>query len=388
MISGRVLLKATLFSLSFLFFQLFIYSQEKTLDGFKIFKVNCAACHSVGSNKVVGPGLQGITEKRTREWLGKWIANSGEFIASGDADAQAIFAEFNSIPMPPQAVSPEEIDAILEYIKNPTAGEPVVADAAPTDQTNVVVEPDNSILLYVLGVLFLLLLILVIVLVRLKIATQKSLAKDEGKVYNGPDSVIGDIKAIIKKNPKLMVVFIIIFIFGGLVSLMDGAFQIGVHQGYKPEQPIKFSHQIHAGLDKIDCNYCHSSARHSKTSGIPSLNVCMNCHKAIDGSNGKTFMYNGTEYSMTEESAITKHTKVYARDYSKVKNPELVVSSLMKDYSKKIEEFYNIKAEGDVEKLLLVLGKQRGFLVKGGEIDEDRTARLILKDWQLGNIRV
>ncbi len=93
------------------------------------------------------------------------------------------------------------------------------------------------------------------------------------------------------------------------------------------------------------------------------------------------------EYS-TEGSAMVKHTKVYARDYSKVKDPELVVASLMKDYSKELEEFYKIKADGDIEKLLLTLGKQRGFLAKGGEIDEDRTARLILKDWQTGNIRV
>lgn len=94
------------------------------------------------------------------------------------------------------------------------------------------------------------------------------------------------------------------------------------------------------------------------------------------------------EYSTTEGKAIAKHTKVYARDYSKVKNPELVVASLMKDYSKELEDFYKIEADGDIEKLLLTLGKQKGFLVKGGEIDEDRASRLILKDWQLGNIRV
>ncbi len=94
------------------------------------------------------------------------------------------------------------------------------------------------------------------------------------------------------------------------------------------------------------------------------------------------------EYASTGNDALAKHTKVYARDYSKVKDPELVVASLMKDYGKQIEEFYEIDAEGDVEKLLLVLGKQKNFLKKGGEIDEDRTARLIIKDWQMGDIRV
>jgi mono/diheme cytochrome c family protein len=298
-LSGRTLLKVSLFCLSFLSFQLFVYSQEASLDGAKIFKANCAACHSVGTNKLVGPGLQGVNEKYSREWLGKWIINSGELIASGDADAQAIFAEYNNLPMPPQPVTEEEVDAILAYIQNPNTGE---TQEEATAKKDVVVEViDNSAITYILGVVVLLLLILIVVLINLKITTKKALAKDEGKIYDGPNSVVEDIKDIASKNQKVITVIVIVLIFAGLVDMMDGAFQIGVHQGYKPEQPIKFSHKVHAGDNKIDCNYCHSSARHSKTSGIPSLNVCMNCHKVVDGSNGKTFSYNGKDYPMTDE---------------------------------------------------------------------------------------
>jgi DNA-directed RNA polymerase subunit RPC12/RpoP len=57
--------------------------------------------------------------------------------------------------------------------------------------------------------------------------------------------------------------------------------QVGVDEGYEPIQPIHYSHRIHAGDNEINCKYCHSSARVSKHSGIPSLNVCMNCHKNI-----------------------------------------------------------------------------------------------------------
>jgi hypothetical protein len=56
---------------------------------------------------------------------------------------------------------------------------------------------------------------------------------------------------------------------------------IGVYQGYAPEQPIKFSHKIHAGDNEIACVYCHHSADKGKTAGIPSVNVCMNCHKGV-----------------------------------------------------------------------------------------------------------
>lgn len=49
--------------------------------------------------------------------------------------------------------------------------------------------------------------------------------------------------------------------------------------GYKPEQPIKFSHEKHAGEMAIDCHYCHAAARRSTSAGVPPSNTCMGCHK-------------------------------------------------------------------------------------------------------------
>ena len=94
------------------------------------------------------------------------------------------------------------------------------------------------------------------------------------------------------------------------------------------------------------------------------------------------------EYSAIKKDAIAKHVKVSARGYSQVKEPELIISELMKDYAKQIEAFYKIKSKGDVEILLEELGKQKNFLKKGGEINEDQTARLIIKDWQEGKIKL
>jgi hypothetical protein len=80
--------------------------------------------------------------------------------------------------------------------------------------------------------------------------------------------------------------------------------QIGIDQGYAPVQPIHYSHKIHAGANKIDCKYCHSSAIKSKHSGIPSLNVCMNCHKNIAEYNGEEDLANGyTKEFYTKEIA-------------------------------------------------------------------------------------
>ena len=93
------------------------------------------------------------------------------------------------------------------------------------------------------------------------------------------------------------------------------------------------------------------------------------------------------DYSDSNLIAISKHTKVGARSYSQIKNPDIVVSEIVKEFPNVIENFYNIDSEGDSEILIEKLGRKRGILKKGNEVDEDRTARLILKDWQEGRIR-
>lgn len=295
------IIKLSFFFLSFLFVQPFVYSQS----GEKLFKANCAACHSVGENTVVGPGLQGINDKYSEEWLIKWTTNSQELINSGDADAIAIFEEFNSLPMPPQAVNPDEIKAILAYIaSSSTAPEAGATDDCGKEGIYVwegqeTPEPLSSTS-YMFIAIALVLAGLVFMLNRYRAIAAKMVAKKEGKSYEGPISLLDAFKRLIIKNKGIAAGIIIIAVFGGLVDLMFGAMEIGVHQDYKPEQEIKFSHKVHAGCNQIDCNYCHSSARHSKTSGIPSLNVCMNCHKFVNGGEN-TFVYNGKEYPMSEE---------------------------------------------------------------------------------------
>ena len=83
----------------------------------------------------------------------------------------------------------------------------------------------------------------------------------------------------------MSVKLVVLFLAVGLVSL--GALgaavawqlsRVGIHQGYAPEQPIAFSHKIHAGDSQIPCQYCHFAARKSRHAGIPPANVCMNCH--------------------------------------------------------------------------------------------------------------
>jgi hypothetical protein len=92
------------------------------------------------------------------------------------------------------------------------------------------------------------------------------------------------VEILTSKGIIAFVIFALV-VLGGYTTV-NNAIMLGRQQGYQPEQPIKFSHATHAGLQQIDCQYCHDGARRSKHSVIPALNTCMNCHNAIKvGSN-------------------------------------------------------------------------------------------------------
>lgn len=84
---------------------------------------------------------------------------------------------------------------------------------------------------------------------------------------------------------------------------------------------------------------------------------------------------------------LKKHAMIGVRTYDSTKNPEFVVAEIMADNPGLFESHYQIEANGDSEILLEELGRKRNLLIKGGNIDLDRTARLVLKDWQAGKIR-
>ncbi len=79
--------------------------------------------------------------------------------------------------------------------------------------------------------------------------------------------------------------------------LAVNAIAFGRAEGFSPAQPIKFSHAVHAGQNKTDCNYCHHSAKNSKTAGIPASGVCWNCHFLVR---------NGTKSGAWEISKIVQ----------------------------------------------------------------------------------
>jgi ribosome biogenesis GTPase A len=95
-----------------------------------------------------------------------------------------------------------------------------------------------------------------------------------------------------------------------------------------------------------------------------------------------------SHYSSTDEEKMAKTAKVGGKSFSQIKEPELAVTKIMEEYAKEIENYYKIKAKGNSEELIEKLGRKKGFLTKGNKIDEDKTSRLILKDFQEGNIKI
>ena len=95
-----------------------------------------------------------------------------------------------------------------------------------------------------------------------------------------------------------------------------------------------------------------------------------------------------SEYSAVDKEKISKQTKLGGRSYSQVKEPEMVIDSLVKEFPNVLEDFYGVKEKGNSEILLEEVGRKKGFMKKGGIVDEDKTARMILKDWQTGKIKI
>jgi mono/diheme cytochrome c family protein len=106
--------------------------------GQQAFQAMCSACHTIGGGRLVGPDLQGIAERRSESWIIDFVQHSQDLVQAGDADAVAIFEEYNRIPMPDQPLTDEEVRGVLEYIAGTTTGGEAPATLAEATDEQVV----------------------------------------------------------------------------------------------------------------------------------------------------------------------------------------------------------------------------------------------------------
>jgi hypothetical protein len=285
------------------------YSQDmdeaRQKEGRKLFNSLCASCHKL-DKKLVGPALGGVEERRENSWLKSWIRNNAEFQKVNAEAAQAATYASSAMNAFPQ-LTDKNIDDILYYTtvgeikKAPVAGETSIGGNVVSDGGA------PSWVIYFLAAAMVVAFLMIASLLKQvselkgnkKIASKSNLKRDLQELWAG-----------VKKNSFLKVMATLFLVLIGIYLLFGTLFSVGIDQGYQPIQPIAFSHKIHSGENKIDCQYCHSSAKHSKHSGIPSVNVCMNCHMAIaEVAEGTEIEWNGQIYG--KERLDGEIAKVY-----------------------------------------------------------------------------
>ncbi|MFT3918439.1 c-type cytochrome [Cloacibacterium sp.] len=271
-----------------------IYAQDLKGDAKKgqtLFKTNCTACHAL-DKQVVGPALGGVVEKVKKEqnlgvdWFQKWIKDNKALRASGDKYANELFNKYNKVEMTQfPSLSEQDIADILEYTTNPPKEEPVAEDAANSPEAQKAAQEEKNlssiILVSLVSIAGLLLWILLKLsqLVKLQRKSDEISELDATRIHS-----VGEFYNKYQTFGKTVMGLLAVL---ALYGIWNWLMWVGVYKGYQPDQPIYFSHKIHAGENKIDCQLCHSGAKYGKVSEIPSVNVCMNCHKGISEYKGK-----------------------------------------------------------------------------------------------------
>lgn len=258
-------------------------------DGQALFKAMCASCHKPDV-QYVGPALKGAREREPSPgWHYKWIANA-QTMGDTDPYGKKIKAESGGTAMTSfPDLKKEEIDAILDWADNYV--KPGTAAPGPNGAVAVAAPTDNSILY---GVLTLILAIIALILLQVNSNLKKLTDEKEG--LKTPPNV-----PFYRNKTYLLLVIIALFTLGGYF-LVEGAMGLGRQQGYQPEQPIYYSHEVHAGVNQISCLYCHGGAQDSKHATIPAVNVCMNCHMSVKEYTGEPIIReDGTTVNANDE---------------------------------------------------------------------------------------
>ncbi len=283
--------------LSFCFFFLTFFFCKTLLlaqDGKALFTSNCASCHALNKN-LTGPALAGFQNRgpwADKKELYAWIHNPVAYMAK-DPYTQGLKAEYGSIMQAFPNLADKDIDAISDYIVKASAAPAPGTQASSDEQAAKVQSSDNTLLF---GILTLILAVIALILLQVNSNLRK--LSDDVEGTPAPEPV-----PFYRNKAYIYLFTLLLFVIGGYYTI-QGAIGLGRTKDYQPVQPIYYSHKVHAGKNQISCLYCHGGAQEGKHANIPSVNVCMNCHMAINeytGSAGKLFAEDGTEINGTAE---------------------------------------------------------------------------------------
>ena len=278
-------------SILFLFLLVFSIGQIQAQDiaaGKATFMSKCAACHNPLKDGT-GPALKDLEQRH--KWadhneLLKWINNPAVYMKS-DLYTQGLKAKYNNLMMTGFAdVTLKDVDNMVAYINDAAKEKPKTAakEEAPATSSSLI-----------FGIISLILAVIAVILLRVNSNLKK--LSDEAEGISRPDPV-----PFYKNKIYIAIVALLLFILAGYF-LSKAAIGLGRQKDYQPEQPIYYSHKVHAGINQVNCLYCHGGAWESKSATIPSVNVCMNCHKGIQTyeKGPKLYTEEGVEVNGTAE---------------------------------------------------------------------------------------
>ena len=275
--------------------------------GQALFASNCASCHQV-NKRLVGPALSGVESRGPwgdRKQLYAWIHNPAGYMKT-DPYTAGLFKEYGVMMQAFPGLADKDIDAILDYIKSvpaasATPGAPAGATATSPEESG-----DNTLLF---GILTLILAIVSFVLLQVNSNLRKLADDREG---------VGAAEPLPFWRNKAYIAFVcvILFLIGGYLTV-QGAIGLGRSQKYEPEQPVFYSHKVHAGTNQISCFYCHGNTDLGKQANIPSVNICMNCHMGINEYKGPDKLIDGDGKERDGTAEIQKLYKYAGYEYGK-----------------------------------------------------------------------
>ncbi len=272
-----MLLKRICWVIAFAFAATFsLQAAPNVEEGKNLFIANCAACHNKNmKDDLTGPALGGMEDRWSgfpRKDLYSWIRNSQALIATGHPYANELWGKWkptlmNNFP----GLTDDQIEGIILYVNQEYTKVPDTGGGVDPNQPAKKESETPWLFIGLATILGLLAFALMRIINNLA---------NIARVQEGQAPVQRTLaQTLTSKGAVAFLVFSLTLIFG--YKTVDNATHMGRQQGYEPDQPIAFSHKLHAGTNKIDCQYCHDTARRSKHSSIPGTNTCMNCHSAV-----------------------------------------------------------------------------------------------------------
>ncbi|NRA11767.1 MAG: c-type cytochrome [Crocinitomicaceae bacterium] len=252
-------------------------------QGGDLFKAKCATCHKIFDD-MTGPKLYGVRGRWEAKGAGEdviiqWVRDQDKAATMNSYVEGRLKWSGTSMTKFGGQMTDEQIISILDWVDD----QEIKVDGEETGGSGSEGDSDESGLgwiWYVVGGLF---IVIILSVGGVRRQLKSADAEASGGSFDASMSYADEFKQWAWVNRKYVGLGGLVIVVGLIVTLFLGLYSIGIMEGYQPSQPIEFPHSVHTGENGIDCRYCHNSVTESKTAGIPSVNVCMNCHKQIKG---------------------------------------------------------------------------------------------------------